>query len=792
MPVVEDVFAKRMATPSLSHQRPSVHAGGIRRSFTQPPRSLSFHEKAGLDPSDSAADILYSHPRARIVSFTPPTDAVRSGSSKGQVDLDYPVDTIETLPWASSTEEILASGSLIIEKIRGSTNFLKSGTTPLHALMRNSQCWCVDGEATLVMRVGPFKYYRIELPYETEAEKADVQRLKDVLKRILRFETTPCPFKRGFHVDLPESATTPRRKGTWKRRPGSLLTSPSSASPSPLSHKKSRVQPAPREQENQNQIEASHEDLEDVSEAGSDNSSSLGDEENSEQCRAATENDGRRGSMESNSPSKPPSPDGPPRLTSLLEKTRDSPPRLNDCADEREDAADDQLMLHSPAAAHPSLDPSNEQIPNRSHGCEKFNELGEETYVDNDLSPFLNGPCTGDADSGAVKEGHSLSDQKTQLPPDSPPSLVDPDAVPDKSFPMKDVVSNERKQPTTYVPEDLSDSTDIVPEIFPEHGTLDEGEAVEAIEAGADCETGVISEIQSTELEGSDQVGPAAATMSIKETLPERDSFEDGVAEIAAEMNPQETWLEIDAKVSDTASVSSRADSFYSVASPEDYLSALEADMMNPSPYMQHRRDYSDMTVTVGSAFTLESDEPISPLRPLTATSEDPRTPSLLRSSASDSSWPEVETPTAVAPNNELHGRMRKQRSFSPLPPSSTLTFPSPQSPRGAHLTGAILQKFRNFPLGKPVEVVFMLFHILTRIVAGATYEDYKNGYLLPKPANAGTAPGRHHSRPDHPGSHDGEASEDDDYGIPIRGRSRSAAPKVRNEEDADSLFDLD
>jgi Inheritance of peroxisomes protein 1 len=789
-----------MASPSFSHphQRPPVHAGGIRRSFTQPPRSLSFHEKAGLDPSDSAADILYSHPRARIVSFTPPTDAVRSGSSPGPVDLDYPVDTIETLPWASSTEEILASGSLIIEKIRGSTNFLKSGTKPLHALMRNSQCWCVDGEATLVMRVGAFKYYRIELPYDTEADKADVQRLKDVLKRILRFETTPCPFKRGFHVDLPESATTPRRKGPWKRRPGSFLTSPSSASPSPLSHKKLRAQPAPREQDNQNEIEASHEDLEDVSEAGSDDTSSLEDEDDSGQPRIAIDSDGSHDRIESDSPSTPQTPDILPNSTSILEESRAPPTEANGGAEEGEDMADDQPLLSPLAAAHPSLESSDEQLQNGSHENLKSSELEEGPHAGNDPSPSLDRFGIEDENPELLEESGCLSDQETQLPPDTPSSLTDLDVVPENLFAVKDVVPNELEQPTPNNPSDLSDSVEILPEILPEHDPLDKGEGVEGVEvveadeADEDRETDLKSGIQPAELEGSERVCPATATISTIETSPESDSVEVGAAEIADDFDPQEVWLESDAKVSDTASVSSRADSFYSITSSEHPSSAVEAGMIESPPYMQHRRDYSDMTVTVASASTLESDEPFSPLRPLTATSEDPSTPSLLRSSASDSSWPEVETPTAVAPNNELHRRMRKKRSFSPLPPSSTLTFPAPQSPLGTHLTGAILQKACNLALGKPIEVVFMLFHILTRIAAGATYEDYKNGDLLPKPAKPGTAHGRNHSLPNHSDSHNGEASEDDDYGVPIRGRSRNAVPKVRNEEDADSLFDLD
>src|SRR5690349_5879704 len=115
---------------------------GFRRSVTLPHRRLSLHERAGLETSDAAADILYSHPTARIVSFTPPTSGIPLTTSPIPPDTDYPVDTIETLPWASTFETTVASGFLKIEKVQGSTNFLKSGSV-MHAILRNSQCWCV-------------------------------------------------------------------------------------------------------------------------------------------------------------------------------------------------------------------------------------------------------------------------------------------------------------------------------------------------------------------------------------------------------------------------------------------------------------------------------------------------------------------------------------------------------------------------------------------------------------------------------------------------------------------------
>src|SRR5271156_4902416 len=221
-----------MASSSPIQERPAFQSG-FRRSVTLPPRSLSFHERAGLDPSDSAADILYSHLAARIIKFSPPYSAIRSVSSPISQDLDYPVDTVETLPWASTTETTVASGLMIIEKVQGSTNFLKCGAV-MHAIMRNSQCWCVDGESKFVLRIQKFQYYRIELPSQTQEERDRIQALKGCLSKISRFEKTPCPFKRAFHVELPEEATTPRRKGTWKRRQSSVTSTPTSSIPSPL------------------------------------------------------------------------------------------------------------------------------------------------------------------------------------------------------------------------------------------------------------------------------------------------------------------------------------------------------------------------------------------------------------------------------------------------------------------------------------------------------------------------------------------------------------------------------
>ncbi|RMZ77792.1 hypothetical protein DV737_g4216, partial [Chaetothyriales sp. CBS 132003] len=195
---------------------------GLSRSFTVPHRQLSVHERAGLDQSDAEAGILYTHGGVRIFSFEPPPESINSKSSATNPDADYPIDTIETLPWRSRTECLVACGALLIEKVRGSVPCFKCGPDFVHPIVRNSQCWCVDGESKFVLRRGKLQYYRFELPTATAEEQKQVEELKTVLAKVLKYEITPCPFKRAFHVELPDDAIVPRRKGKWKRREGSL------------------------------------------------------------------------------------------------------------------------------------------------------------------------------------------------------------------------------------------------------------------------------------------------------------------------------------------------------------------------------------------------------------------------------------------------------------------------------------------------------------------------------------------------------------------------------------------
>ncbi|CAG7956360.1 unnamed protein product [Penicillium salamii] len=185
----------------------------LRRSVTLPVKLNPLTQRRASVPN-TPEHVIYYHPSAKIVHFSPRALAPIPSSSTPS-DFDYPVDTIETLPWRSATERTVATAPLRLEKVQGSTAFLKCGNV-VHAILKNSQCWCVDGVSKFVLRIRPLTYYRIEIPYETGDDQSSVQQLKVALPTVLRYEVTPCPFKRSFSVELPSSLIAPRRKKAWR------------------------------------------------------------------------------------------------------------------------------------------------------------------------------------------------------------------------------------------------------------------------------------------------------------------------------------------------------------------------------------------------------------------------------------------------------------------------------------------------------------------------------------------------------------------------------------------------
>jgi hypothetical protein len=874
-----------MASSSPLQERPAFQSG-FRRSVTLPPRSLSFHERAGLDPSDSAADILYSHPAARIIKFSPPYSATRSVSSPISQDLDYPVDTVETLPWASTTETTVASGGLIIEKVQGSTNFLKSGTV-MHAILRNSQCWCVDGESRFVLRIGKFQYYRIELPTNNDNDRAKVEELKVLLKKILRFERTPCPFKRGFHVDLAESDITPRRKGTWKRRQSLQIPTPVGGTPSPLSRGKSSRTDAM-------QVGTSFRKDGQEDESSKNGSSTNSSEFDEDELHSESDDHEERASHLQVSPSSEPpvdrlhQPEGDENgsshtgddetasVESINEQTiakasgpgRDTsdviledPPSVQAHFSQEEtklipevDATEvnsltaraflkpdvevdaTEVDLTTDASLKPDAEVDATEVDLTSDASVKADAEVDATEVD-----FLTADASVKPDAEVDATQIDSLTGRASLKPDAEVHATEVDLTADAS--LKPDVEVD----TTEV--DLTADASLKPGVEVDATEVDSLAADASVKSDAEVDATRFdslaaraslkpdAEVDTTEVDSfaaeafikpdaeaeaasqaaalspeptPEELSPPAA-IAAKPALAEIDDdnaqsreLHDGEADDAED----DIEVEGDSRPIDTMSITSSTNSFHSLDALEGPTSPISlsppgsppsptprAELLDPLAMQTnhaHKRELSELTIIPSLPYLKPlSDLPtVSPDRPSTSASDRPTTPQLARSSTSDGSWTEVETPSSHLPTSQIRHRLKSRRSFSPLPPSPILFTPSPPQDRSNHLTSAILQKACSLALGKPIEVVVMLIHVLVRIAAGATVNDLLNGDLFRRP---GLEREHQHNR-SFPDQIDGKGDDDldeDDFGVPLRGRSRSKEV-VNAGDDTDSLLELD
>src|SRR3954471_24308864 len=105
----------------------------LRRSLTLPTK-LNPHAQRRSSVPNTPENVIFYHPSAKIVHFAPRALAPIPSSSSPS-DFDYPVDTIETLPWRSATERTVATAPLRLEKVHGLTAFLKCGNV-VHAILK--------------------------------------------------------------------------------------------------------------------------------------------------------------------------------------------------------------------------------------------------------------------------------------------------------------------------------------------------------------------------------------------------------------------------------------------------------------------------------------------------------------------------------------------------------------------------------------------------------------------------------------------------------------------------------
>lgn len=792
-----------MASSPITGERPS----SFRRSSSQfaslPQRNLSFHERAALSKEDADANVLYSHPNVRIYLFQPPTNALESldKTKKSHTDADYPIDAIEILPWRSRTETLSAKGKLIIEKVQGSVHFMKAGASFIHTIMRNSQCWCVDGESKFVMRVGKLRYQRIEFPSTEPEDKEKVNEFKEVIAKILKFENTPCPFIRAFKVDLPEDAITPKRRGTWKRK--EVITPNTPVVDSPLGPRKNtrtmsmRAMPPnsfpsrsmdaidmERPRTASTPISSARYSFPDVRTESPVNYAS--GEDNTDSERHDSESDRQESSQHSEVEDSDRESHTAPIIRSPLKHVEtialreDNVPSDTEQLKQRPTAAG----LRRPSTVEDQIRLFERFKPKHDTQSRSSPESQSLPYFSTEDQPTIDsttGNAVTDSKSEPEQQQSSSSDH-VELSEPLPEDNREPQ--PQEIFATSVTIDQEL---VTHGNSDLdtttaSNGTSITQSIFPANETQVSVKTIRASDLVAlEQENGFIDS-------GSPHEPVIVATSTTSSEPPESkddlsvekdERLTSDLSEIFDRLQRTQTNDDVESIVS--------TDSFHTLQSDQDTEGSNNFDpqTLNTRPF-QHRRELSEATVTAAS---VEYD-----------CAHDTNTINNYihhNPSTSQTTHTQLAVPDTLLTNNndtpsELRQRLTRRRSLSPLPPASILRPPSP-SPTTSPIPTILLQKAATLAVVKPIEVVIFVVQILARIAGGATMNDLVSGHLFRRPGGprrtaSGTfeqaiqSRGRGFYRGE---DSDGEEEEDvDDYGHPVvKSRRQSRTRSARGEK---------
>lgn len=773
-----------MASSPIDGERPS--RGAFRRSSsnfaTIPQRSLSLHERAGLAQDDAAANVLFTHPNVRIYKFQPPTDALKSldKTQKTLPDADYPIDAIEVLPWRARTEMLSAKGKMIIEKVQGSAHFLKAGDL-IHTIMKNSQCWCVDGESRFVMRIGKLKYQRIEFPITDDNEKKKVEDFKEVISKLLKFEKTPCPFTRAFHVDLPEDAITPRRRGTWKRRESSVPVTPdveSSGGRNTRVSRTSSMRAMPPSSFPSRSM--SQRDLERPRTASTPISSGRYSYPDTRLEPPANYTSGEENTDSDHQDSEPERP-----LSSLHSEADDSDREVPNVP-----------TVRSPLSNVETLPDTEVQAPTRSLSQLQQGPVQRQPGNTAELlDPTLQSPTpavksipnTDDTNNPVICGDAQIAPPLTttesitaQRGPINTPSLTSVDGS---------EAQNDILVAATNVEEDKPEVNDTI-----ERQEMVEGSSVPASTEGpihvSEREEHVLGHTaKGSQASGNSQEysmpavdipslvpptkesNPPAPSAEVdadhnlqqEENHSTRDTSPLTKAPVAAqpEVSPETSTKDLarTRKDDDTESIIS-TDSYHTLSSDDNHI--MPEDIPSTKSF-QHRRELSEMTVTAASMDHEDDPGPQEEVAVITTSYE-------VDSDGSDDSdeWLEPQAPGAFLSGPELRQRLRHRRSLSPLPPASILA-PANRSGQSSPIPKEILQKAATLAVVKPIEAVVFAVHVLARIAQGATMNDLMSGNLFRRPGTRRTATGTFEQ--DRRGQSTVQESEDvDDFGFLRKG----------------------
>lgn len=271
----------------------------------------------------------------------------------------------------------------------------------------------------------------------------------------------------------------------------------------------------------------------------------------------------------------------------------------------------------------------------------------------------------------------------------------------------------------------------------------------------------------------SAQVFPAGRERSSSVAfIRQRFLSEPSVQKLESHSHPSVPLSKSSGSEGDAASISSSADSFYSLDATSRRSSSpsfVDADSVNDElplapdeiefPYRgRHKRQESELTVRASHDNRFRPlDIPTAPYRDGKIHSP-PSTPPPLSDSEDALEPPHLDVPT---PPDTLRLRnltgASQRRAFSPMPHPANMFFRSPSGPRTGTAT-MIVQKAMEIFMGPPANLVALMLHIAARIslrLRGLASHSGRGDEILPGTWESG-------------GEEEDEWGEDD-YGIPLR-----------------------
>ena len=622
----------------------------------------------------------------------------------------------------------------------------------------------MDGVSKFVLRVRAFQYYRIELPSDSEADKERVEEIKTAWKKILRYEVTPCPFQRGFRVELPAEAHTPKKKKAWTPRKSiGTVNGLNHSQTTPDSGHVSESRP-----------HSSLGLMSPLDKSVSEGAGLVEDDALSDHSVSASESgtSGRDHTPEPTETSSTTAPKSSPKVKAAIDVFEQEAAK----AARRRDS----WLNRTPSGA--PLPPETEL----SQTSTPASSLLSEICVNDEESPEL-AQASLEAPSNTVDSETKLStssgkvDQEDNFghaEPDHAESIPvrahkDQSTIPQESksvFERSSVVSNDdltmnqkdhRHELISLSAErEYSSSSPFVNELVDE-ASAPSTNSGKIDEHSPTTDSDINSPIFGIPKEDFVNLTVLANTSA---AMPEEESdVGDSVRQSEPLAIPGQTPnLEAQSTASSVGSFHSVAsmdfgDDIASSHSPEKFGSPRS---MSPVPLSKsctpagHKRDLSNLTVTAESSMPSARDEDDEPISPGNAHAINliPPTPSAVPD------WPSI-SPSSPADSFGLRQRaLRPRRSLSPLPHPSTIL----QTRSSTTMSSAIVQKATEIAIGKPIEMVLILMHVLGRIAGGATVADLLSGDLFRRPNQSSAT------------NNGAESGDEDDFGIPIRGRDRS------------------